>query len=126
MIKIGNGQGFWGDSALAPAQLVKRVPDLDYLTLEYLAEVSLSIMAIQKQKNPDLGYARDFIETLQELIPYWEKGKKFKVITNAGGLNPQSCARDCIELLEDRLSRPIKVGVVFGDDVLKVIDDSSH
>lgn len=125
MIKIGNGQGFWGDSPSAPVNLVKQVPDLDYLTLEYLAEVSLSIMAIQKEKNPNMGYARDFLDTLEELAPFWEAGKKFKVITNAGGLNPQSCAHDCIEILESRLSRPIKVGVVIGDDVFSLLDGTA-
>ncbi len=125
-VKIGNGQGFWGDCISAPERLVGQVPDLDYLTLEYLAEVSLSIMAIHKEKNPDLGYARDFIESLKSLLPFWEKGQKFKIITNAGGLNPKACARACIELLEDSLKRPVTVGVVVGDDILHLIDSSSH
>ena len=108
MIKIANAQGFWGDSSLAPARLLKQVPDLDYLTLEYLAEVSLSIMAIQKEHNPDSGYAHDFIDLLPILVDFWESGAKFKVITNAGGLNPQACAHDCIEYLEEHMNRPIK------------------
>ncbi len=125
-VKIGNGQGFWGDSILAPVRLVESVPDLDYLTLDYLAEVSLSIMAIQKEKNPGLGYARDFIESLKTLIPFWKDGFKFKIITNAGGLNPQGLAEACIELLEERLKRPVTVGVIVGDDVLHLMDHSRH
>jgi len=125
MIKIANAQGFWGDSSLAPARLLKQVPDLDYLTLEYLAEVSLSIMAIQKEHNPDSGYAHDFIDLLPILVDFWESGAKFKVITNAGGLNPQACAHDCIEYLEEHMNRPIKVGVVFGDNVMELMKNTS-
>jgi len=126
MIKIANAQGFWGDSSLAPARLLKQEPDLDYLTLEYLAEVSLSIMAIQKEHNPDMGYARQFLDLLGTLTNCWERGAKFKVITNAGGLNPQGCAYECIDFLENNLSRPIKVGIVYGDDVLSQMDNSSN
>ena len=66
-IKIANGQGFWGDSIDAPVNLVKNGP-LDYLTLDYLAEVTLSIMQRKKLKNPDLGYAIDFIEMIESSL----------------------------------------------------------
>ena len=68
LIRIGNGQGFWGDSIDAPVNLVKDGP-LDYLTLDYLAEVTLSIMQRQKIKNPNAGYARDFIDLIRCIIP---------------------------------------------------------
>src|ERR1700681_3543684 len=97
---VGNAQAFWGDDPDAPARLVRQRPDLDYLTLDYLAEVSLSIMAIQRDKDPNAGYAKDFIETLQTLIPFWQRGSKVKVISNAGGLSPSLCARACRQLLE--------------------------
>ena len=68
IIRIGNGQGFWGDSIDAPVNMAKDGP-LDYLTLDYLAEVTLSIMQRQKLKNPKLGYARDFIDLIRRILP---------------------------------------------------------
>jgi Acyclic terpene utilisation family protein AtuA len=114
VIKIGNAQGFWGDSPSAPARLVAQQPDLDYLTLDYLSEVSLSIMAIQQEKDPTLGYAKDFLEVIRSLIPFWKKGLNVKVIANAGGLNPLGCAQACKEICKD-----LKIGVVSGDNVLE-------
>jgi len=71
---VGNAQAFWGDDPDAPARLVRQRPDLDFLTLDYLAEVSLSIMAIQREKNPTCGYARDFVEVLRSLASSWRDG----------------------------------------------------
>ena len=68
MIRIGNGQGFWGDSIDAPVNMVKGGP-LDYLTLDYLAELTLSIMQRQKLKDPSAGYARDFIYLIERILP---------------------------------------------------------
>ena len=68
MIRIANGQGFWGDSIDAPVQLVE-YGEIDYLTLDYLAEVTLSIMQRQKLKNPQAGYARDFISLIERILP---------------------------------------------------------
>lgn len=116
-LKIGNSQGFWGDSPNASFGLLQGQPDLDYLTLDYLAEVSLSIMAIQREKNPDLGYARDFLDVVTSLIPLWKSGSTCKIVTNAGGLNPIGCAKACDELLK-KAGLNFTVGVVFGDDVL--------
>ena len=98
-ILIGNAQGFWGDSIDAPARLVSQQPDLDYLTLDYLAEVSMSILASQRERDPTAGYARDFVEVVRSLIPFWKKGSKVRVISNAGGLNPHGCAKGCAEVL---------------------------
>jgi hypothetical protein len=120
-ILIGNAQGFWGDSINAPARLVSQQPDLDYLTLDYLAEVSMSILALQKERDPATGYARDFVEVVRSLIPFWRKGSKVRVITNAGGLNPQGCAQACAEVLRQAGIRRMKIGVVTGDDVLPVL-----
>lgn len=117
-VRIGNAQAFWGDGPLAPSRLVAQQPNLDYLTLDYLAEVSLSIMAIQRQKNPLAGYALDFLDVVRSLIPYWKKGLRFKLISNAGGLNPQGCADACQKILRES-SCPMKIGVVDGDDVLE-------
>lgn len=117
-LAIGNASAFWGDQPDAAARLLARQPDLDFLTLDYLAEVSLSIMAIQRAKDPGAGYARDFVETIRSLAPFWLAGGRSRIVTNAGGLDPVACGRACLEVLRGaRLSR-LKVAVVTGDDVL--------
>lgn len=126
VVRIGNAQGFWGDSSIAPAKLIVQQPDLDYLTLDYLAEVSMSIMAIQREKNPNAGYARDFIEVIRSLIPLWKKGLPFKLITNAGGLNPLGCAKACEKLLQESGCTTMKIGVVSGDDVSSLFKESDE
>lgn len=127
MIKIGNAQAFWGDSSIAASKLIEQQPDLDYLTLDYLAEVSMSILAIQREKNPSLGYARDFVDLVKSLIPFWKKGLKFKIVTNAGGLNPKGCAQACHEVLQAS-GLKLKIGIVSGDDItgrLKTSNENS-
>lgn len=119
-MKVGNACGFWGDDRDAPKRMLEQQPDLDYLTLDYLAEVSLSIMAIQKEKNSLLGYARDFLYVMQSLIPYWKAGGRCKIITNGGGLNPQGLAAECQKIL-DEAKLNLKIGVVTGDDVLNIL-----
>lgn len=121
VVKIGNSQGFWGDQAGAGAALLSQQPDLDFLTMDYLAEVSLSLLAVQKERAPSLGYARDFIQELSLLIPFWEKGSQVKVVANAGGLNPLGCACACVEVLKDSSCLPKKIAVVLGDDVLPLV-----
>jgi len=125
MIKIGNAQAFWGDRQEAAAELLQQQPDLDYLTLDYLSEVSLSIMAVQQEKDPEAGYAKDFIEVLRSLIPFWKKGSKVKVIANAGGINPKKCAEACLKILEDNGCSHLKIGVVYGDDVKALIKQNA-
>ncbi|HJW08044.1 MAG TPA: acyclic terpene utilization AtuA family protein, partial [Holophagaceae bacterium] len=85
-IRIANGQGFWGDSIDAPVRLVE-YGNIDYLTLDYLAEVTLSIMQKQKRKDPKLGYATDFVDLMARTLPQI-KAKGIRVIANAGGVNP--------------------------------------
>ena len=109
----------------APARLVSQQPDLDYLTLDYLAEVSLSILAIQREKDPSLGYARDFVEVVKSLVPHWKKGVKMRIVTNAGGLNPEGCARACRDALQKAGCGHLKIWVVDGDDVLPIIRERS-
>jgi len=122
ILKIGNAQAFWGDQNQAPAKLIEQEPDLDYLTLDYLSEVSLSIMAAQRAKDPQAGYARDFIEVIQHLIPLWQRGSHAKVITNAGGLDPVRCAEACAEVMKKTSCPPKCIGIVKGDDVLSIIN----
>lgn len=121
-VKIGNSQAFWGDRSSASLTLIEAFPKLDYLTLDYLAEVSLSIMAIQKEKNQNLGYARDFLDVIKSLIPTWTRGSNVKIITNAGGLNPFGCMEACQKLLKEA-NLDLKIGIVFGDDVISLIQN---
>lgn len=125
-LRVANAQGFWGDSIDTPARIVAQQPDLHYLTLDYLAEVSLSIMAMQRERDPSAGYARDFLDVVRSLIPLWREGSKVKVITNAGGLNPVACARACIDVLRESHCTGMRVGFVTGDDVLPAIRDTRH
>src|SRR4051795_3213930 len=91
-VRIGNAQAFWGDRTDAAAEMLAREPKLDYLTLDYLAEVSMSILATQRERDPTAGYAREFVDVVRSLIPYWSSGGRCRLITNAGGLNPHGCA----------------------------------
>jgi hypothetical protein len=124
-VKIGNASAFWGDDIDAPYRLAYQIPDLDYLTMDYLAEVSMSILAIQKEKDPTAGYAKDFVEVIKQLIPLWKQGRTFKVIANAGGLNPRECARQCQKVLTESGIKK-KIGVVSGDDVLSIMHSCEH
>jgi len=121
---IGNAQGFWGDRPHAAKTLLEQVPEIDFITFDYLAEVSLSILAIQKEKDPEAGYARDFLQVIEDLIPFWKAGSKVKLISNAGGLNPHACAKACKRLLQAHGCHEISLGVVDGDDVLQVLKES--
>lgn len=121
LIKIANAAAFWGDRIEAASELMSQQPDLNYITLDYLSEVSLSIMAVQQEKDPEAGFAKDFIEVFRSLIPFWKKGSKVKVVTNAGGLNPKKCAEACLKALGDF---SIKIAVVSGDDVSGVIKNN--
>lgn len=119
-ITIGNAQGFWGDSLDAPARLLRQYPALDFLTLDYLAEVSMSILALQRERDPALGYARDFIEVVRSLVPHWRAGGRVRIVCNAGGLNPQGCAAACATVLAEAGLQK-RIGVVEGDDVLALL-----
>ena len=88
-LRIGNGQGFWGDNVDAPVELLRGGP-IDYIGMDYLAEVTLSIMMRQKLKNSKLGYATDFIGFIRRVLPEL-KERGVRVLTNAGGLNPRAC-----------------------------------
>ncbi len=121
MIRIANASGFWGDQPDAAARLVAQQPDLDFLTLDYLAEVSLSIMAIMRAKDPTAAYARDFVEVLRSLVPFYQAGGKTKIVTNAGGLDPPACARACAEVLRATNLAHLRLATVTGDDVLPAL-----
>ncbi|HUQ90535.1 MAG TPA: acyclic terpene utilization AtuA family protein [Bryobacteraceae bacterium] len=116
MIRIANGQGFWGDWLEAPVRLVEQGP-IDYLALDYLAEVTMSIVQKQKQADPNLGYARDFPPLIGRLAKQL-RARGVKVVANAGGVNPVACAREVRRLAPD-----LKVAVVLGDDLYSRIGE---
>lgn len=115
-VRIGNGQGFWGDNVDAPVELLRGGP-IDYIGMDYLAEVTLSIMMRQKLKNPDMGYATDFIGFIRRVLPEL-KERNVKILTNAGGLNPRACRAKIFEVAEELGVTGVKVGVVEGDDLM--------
>ncbi len=116
VVRIANGQGFWGDNVDAPLALVAGGP-VDYLGMDYLAEVTLSIMMRQKLKNPAAGYATDFIDFVRRALPELVS-RRVKVITNAGGLNPSACRARIFEVARELGVAGFRVGVVEGDDLL--------
>ncbi|CAN5848753.1 hypothetical protein BH23GEM6_BH23GEM6_26830 [soil metagenome] len=117
-IRIASGQGFWGDQLDAPKQQVQN-GQIDYLMLDYLAEVTMSIMQKQRARRPEHGYARDFVPLMGEILPsVVERG--IRVIANAGGVNPSGC-RDAVlqEARNAGLAGRARIGVVTGDDILE-------
>ncbi|MGE3802840.1 MAG: acyclic terpene utilization AtuA family protein [Candidatus Kapaibacterium sp.] len=119
-IRIASGQGFWGDLLSAPKDQVTNGP-VDYLVMDYLAEVTMSIMQKQKLRNPALGYARDLVTTIDEILPTLAE-KNIKMITNGGGVNLEAC-RDAILEVARKHGIPLKLGIVTGDNILDDIDE---
>jgi len=120
-IRIASGQGFWGDLIDAPYNQVTK-GDVDYLVMDYLAEVTMSILQKQKNKNPKFGYARDIPALMKRILPFC-KDKNIKVITNGGGVNPIACAEAIIEAAKEIDIKELKIGVVVGDDIKDRIDE---
>jgi hypothetical protein len=116
MIRIGNGQGFWGDWLEAPVRLVEDGP-LDYLILDYLAEVTMSILQKQKAANPERGFASDFPPLIGRISRHLRE-KKIRVVANAGGVNPVACAKAVLAAAPG-----LRVAVVLGDDVFGRLDE---
>src|SRR4051812_15478666 len=105
-LRIGNGQGFWGDDVDAPLRLA-RSGAIDVLTLDYLAEVTLSILARQRRADPTAGYARDFVDVVAGLAPQWKAGSRLIVVANAGGLNPDAAAAACRKAMGGAVGFPV-------------------
>jgi len=122
IVRVASGQGFWGDWLDAPRRQVEGGP-VDYLMLDYLAEVTMSILQKQKERDPAMGYARDFIGAMESVLTA-VKDRGVKVIANAGGVNPVSCANAVLEMARGKGAQgALKIGVVTGDDLLPRLDE---
>jgi len=122
LVRVAAGQGFWGDWLEAPRRQVEG-GEIDYLMLDYLAEVTMSILQKQKERDPKMGYARDFVGAIESILPAIAK-RGVRVVANAGGVNPPACA-DAIRAVSERagLKQHVRVGVVTGDDLLPRLDE---
>lgn len=121
-IRIAAGQGFWGDQLDAPKQQIANGP-IDYLMLDYLAEVTMSIMQKQRARDPNAGYARDFVPLMRETLPAILE-RNIRVLANAGGVNPSGCAEAVLQVARQiGLGGKVRVGLVTGDDLLERLPD---
>lgn len=122
IVRVASGQGFWGDWLEAPRRQVEG-GDVDYLMLDYLAEVTMSILQKQKERDPNMGYARDFVGAIESVLPAIA-GRGVRVIANAGGVNPPACAAAIRSVAEKKgVSDKVRIGVVTGDDLLPRLDE---
>jgi len=121
ILRIANGQGFWGDSPEAPVQLIEGGP-LDYLTLDYLAEVTMSILQKQKRRDPSRGYATDFVELVRRILPR-ARERGVRIVANAGGVNPAACRAALVDVAREAGATGLKIGTVTGDDILDRLDE---
>jgi Acyclic terpene utilisation family protein AtuA len=121
-VRIAAAQGFWGDSLDAPKRQVEGGA-VDYLMLDYLAEVTMSILQKQKERDPSMGYARDFLGAVESVLPaVTERG--VKIVANAGGVNPSACAAAVRGVLRGaKAGDQVRIGVVSGDDLLPRLDE---
>lgn len=118
-IRIGGASGFWGDSRIGAQQLVHR-GDTDVLVFDYLAELTMSILAGQRAKDPNAGYATDFVTVTMADVLGTCLAKGMRVISNAGGVNPEACARKLAEIAAAQGLSP-KIAIVTGDDVMPLL-----
>jgi acyclic terpene utilization AtuA family protein len=121
-VRVAAGQGFWGDWLEAPVRQVQGGP-IDYLMMDYLAEVTMSIMQKQRSRDPKMGYARDFVPLMERILPD-VAAKGIRVTSNAGGVNPRACAEAVREVARRLgLSGKLRIALVTGDDILPRLDD---
>jgi hypothetical protein len=120
VVRIGGASGFWGDSSVGAPQLVAS-GQIDYLVFDYLAELTMSILAGARLKKPELGYATDFVTVAMRSVLRDVVARGIRVVSNAGGVNPQGCA-DALAALAAEQGVALRIAVVQGDDVLPLID----
>jgi len=121
-LRIANGAGFLGDWLDAPRRLVERA-EVDYLTIEHLAELTLSILARLREKDAGAGFAEDFLDILRSLTPALKAQAQLKIVANSGGMNPEACARAAAKVLSEVGLGNVSIGCVSGDDLLPRIDE---
>ena len=114
-IRIGGGQGFWGDSPDAAIDMVKN-GNLDYLACDYLAELTMSILQKQKNKNPEYGYAKDFVDLFSEIVEDCNRNN-IKILANAGGVNVKSLVDKLTNIVKNKNIKGYKIGFVEGDNL---------
>jgi len=121
-IRVAAGQGFWGDLPEAPVRQVEEGP-IDYLMLDYLAEVTMSIMQKQKARDPNAGYAKDFVPLMKRILPACvERG--IRITANAGGVNVRGCAEAVRQVARELgFAGKVKIGIVTGDDIMDRLDE---
>jgi hypothetical protein len=119
-IRIAAGQGFWGDLHSAPLVQVTH-GQIDYLVMDYLAEVTMSILQKQRMRNPEMGYARDLLDVCDEILPALVE-KNITLITNGGGVNPIAARDRIFEIAKSKGITGLRIGVVLGDDILPDIE----
>src|SRR5690242_19467516 len=124
IVCIGGASGFWGDSSVGAPQLVAS-GQVDYLVFDYLAELTMSILAAARQKNPALGYATDFVTAAMRAVLKDVLRRGIRVVSNAGGVNPQACA-DALHALAEELGVKVRIAVVTGDDVMGLVPALRH
>lgn len=115
-VRIGNGQAFWGDTPSGPAQLVER-GDIAYLTMDFLAEITMSILQKARSQRPEAGYATDFIDVVERVLPACRE-RGVRIVANAGGVNPQACAEACEAVIRKLGLGGVRLGIVDGDDIV--------
>lgn len=124
-IRVGNGAGFWGDNLDAPRRLCEG-GGLDYLTLEYLAELTMSILAHQKSRDPSAGWVTDFGDVIGDVVPSLQNQPGLKIVTNAGGMNPHGCAAAIARRIGEKGLAGVAIGTVRGDDLFPRLDELSR
>jgi hypothetical protein len=121
-IRIAAGQGFWGDLPDAPVRQVEGGP-IDYLMLDYLAEVTMSIMQKQRSRDPSAGYAKDFVPLMKQILPACVE-RNIRVTANAGGVNVEGCAAAIRDVARELgLAGKLRIGIVTGDDIMAKLDE---
>src|SRR5438445_8892119 len=121
-LRIANGAGFLGDWIDAPRRLVERA-EVDYLTIEHLAELTMSILARQREKDPSAGYAEDLLDILRSLTPALTQQPRLKIIANSGGMNQLACTRAAAKILAAAGHGEAAIGCVAGDDLLPRLEE---
>jgi hypothetical protein len=121
IVRIGGASGFWGDSSVGAPQLI-RSGEVDYLVFDYLAELTMSLLAAARMKNPALGYATDFVSVTMRAVLRDAMEKKIRIVSNAGGMNPGACAKAVAAIAAEQ-GLSVRIAVVTGDDVMRLVSE---